>query len=255
MPKTRRVYREIYWSRIVIGITLLSFAVCGVMLYFVFSRAAPGTLIIPPRGFFYVSTGSYDTRSEAIRGAAPLRAMGGAGFILNDGQSFKTIAAVYANGRDAGSVAARLTEEGFSAEVIARETPVLRIPASDAEEAKAFAAFFLEVHELFEAVFRLSVDLDERRIAESHAVLSLTRLRANLVRRLSELGAFEDSFPESASVKALYNALITLFTDAVSFSSAASVQSDIRYLLCGIADGYYKTITFLAEERSGEGRS
>jgi len=235
----RRVYREIYWRRIILIIVLLSVIVCGVGLYMLYGKnavAAKKHMTVPSGAYHYVYMGTYATMAEARSAAVSLRLAGGAGYILNDEAGFRTAAAVYKNRTDAVSVAARLKSEGIDAEVLTVQSEAFKIEIITAEaEARELAAYFSYLHELFDSVYRIGADLDGQKITESHAVLSLAALSNKVSQKHSELTAYI-AYPAAAHIGRTYSALSELFFDALNFSLSQSAGGNIKYLLCGIAD-------------------
>jgi len=242
MARRKKIYRQIYWNRILIGIMVCSLLVCGSVLFLIFRRQAQGTLNIAGLQVFLVSTASHDTLLLANQNAAHIRGMGGAGFVLNDGTAFRTVVSSYRSRRDAELVANRLMlEEGFEAEIFMRQVPNVRIPASEQAQADELGAYFSFVLQAFDTLYRSVLDLDAQRILESHALTILNRTRATFAQKLFVLPNlapyFEVFIPE---IHELYSHINRLFGEAMDLRFGTRLSGNIRYLKTAIIEGYYQ---------------
>ena len=247
----RRVYREIFWHRIFIFIVVLSLTVGGTALYFFYPSAKRSVkfITVEKSTFYYVLSGSYETMQAALSASTALKAVGGAGYILNRADGFLVAAAVYKSRADADSVANRLNDGGVEAEVFVCESPTLKIEIKKNEiEATEFASLFLYINEVFDTVYRLSIELDEIKVTESYAVVSLSAVQEKLRGKSINLSAYS-AYPESFSLSGLYSAVSALFSNALNYTEGTKAGSNLKYLLCGIGEEIGKCSNFITDNR------
>ena len=243
MSKRRRhVYTEIRWHRVIIGIMVCSVLVCAGVLTAILIAPRVGNLSITERRFYFVSTASNVSLADAHRDAENIRRMGGAGFVLNDGAAFRTVVAVYNNRANADSVAMRLSiEESFITEVFVRILPRISFNIGDVAMARDFAALFNEPFDAVNAFYRISLDLSEGRIAESHAHSSLTFWRGRLLRSSDRVSDFSEQFGQMTTLLSeFYSSILASLTAAAALNFGPTLPVNIRYITIHIIEEYYR---------------
>jgi hypothetical protein len=251
MAYARRIYRKIYWNRVVLLIAALSFIVCAVILGLVYGLGAgksggAAAQTVPPYSYYAVSTGTYPTRAEAVTAGMTLRQRGGAGYILTDENGFTVLASVYQKEGDAQTVADRLTAEGTAAEVYVCAAPALRLSYPDgAVPDAAYLELFAAPHAWFEPLARLDADLTRGDASEGYAALTVSRLSSRVSGGFARLPLYA-GYPAADELGELYARLTQAFSDAAAYTFSPSLSVNIKYLMCGISDAYAKCAAVLA---------
>ncbi|MCL2062508.1 MAG: hypothetical protein FWH03_07820 [Firmicutes bacterium] len=229
-------YRKIYWNRIAVFLIVLSLLGCGAILYFVYSRPSAAHITVAPRSYHYVVTGAFDTQQEAAFQGTQLRNGGGAGYVLGGSETFLLAAAVYLTPLDANTVAARLSADGISADTHVLHAPQLRmqtrLPQADAE---AFADFFYAPHDWLQSLYRMTLDLDQNRIAENHALVSLQALQTRIQTTASALVPYANQ-PAAPRLQAAYADILHAFSNASDRVFGTTLSVNLKYLLCAAAE-------------------
>jgi len=245
----KRYYRVINYRRIIITIMVLSLVIAGVVLGLALARRGAGTLNIGEARFFVVAAGEFDTLHNANRSAQDIRRAGGAGYVVNDGDNFRVVVAVYARASEANSVSARLgAEEGFDTRVLELTIPPVSLSAYDRERAKEFADFFSHPIEVFSALMRHSLALEGGSITESHASTILSGIRTTLNQHMHRLSSFSDEFSDYVPhLMDFYREFSSLTTDALALRFGDTLAVNIRHLTVAGVYAWQEVVISLKE--------
>lgn len=233
------------FGRIAGALILISAAVSiGIAVRILFFS---GTVTIEGRKFFAVYTAETSVESEASAASESVRNGGGSGYVYNDG-TFKVFAAIYPDEESASTVASRLTANGTNAGYMVLTVPEIKLKGYDdrTERLRLAETVYYAYGELYDELYELSIELDEKRLSEAAAVKLTADYRESAAGRLDYVSERISVYTRDATLVKLRNAYIKV-TEALSATSAADKTppaSRVKYAISEIVI----TMRSLAEE-------
>lgn len=214
-------------SRMLGVLLLLTTAVAaGIVVYCVLFKS---TFTVKGRTFYAVITTVTETEAEAVAASDNVRKAGGSGYIVNDG-TYRIVAAVYADSKAAETVAGRMN----GASVLTLDVKKMKFKGDDrAANARLAETVYYAYTELFDDLYALSIELDEKRTSESAAVRQLAGWHAEAADRLEYLDDLVQKTPEDAVLVRLKNAYVGV-TNALSAAGSAAdtpPSSRVKYAI------------------------
>jgi len=238
----KRYYRTINFKRIFITIIILSLIVAGTVLGLALTTRRAGTLALDGTSFYAVAVGDFDTLNAANASATSLRRMGGAGFVVADGDSFRVVVAVYNRQSEANTVAARLAvQESLDTIILEWATSPVSFATTNRELAKEFSEFFTHPIDVFNSLLRHSQNLEEGTITESHASTILNSIRTNLNQKATRLSNFSTDFGDYVPpLQDFYREFSSLISDTLRLQFGDTLAVNIRYLTASVVYDWHR---------------
>ena len=177
---------------------------------------------LPETDIYMLQMGVYSDMESAVAPAQAMKAMGAAGYIMNDNGSYRLIAAAYSDGESAESVRKRLSDEGFGCTVVHLNCSSvdLIITASEERLAPVRSAFSL-ASELITQLDELAVDFDAESRTVEQGLILLGELRSNAAN--AALG-----ISDMAGQNELLSYVSVYYADILNLMSEASASSEGR---------------------------
>ncbi|MDR2201196.1 MAG: hypothetical protein LBP26_00295 [Clostridiales bacterium] len=233
----RRSYGILYYDRIVFAVSVVSLSVCAAVFLL---AARAGYFKTAAREFYYVSVFRGGESGAARTAAEQNGRLGGAGYIINDGE-FKVAAAVYAKKADAETVAARLLEAGYSASVLPLYAPGRKHADTKNGQTNAkIKAYYSVIDEMFSRLDAAAAALERGESTEALALRDASLLYEKCQKLNSEVAGLQNG--EAAALALLYPRYISSFDAAFSRRGAVPVLSLLRWLNCALVYDYYSVL-------------
>ena len=189
-------------------------------------------LSLPGIEVIMLQMGVFTDMTSAYDRAAAMKAMGGAGYLYDDGGTIRLIAAAYADDASAESVRERLIGEGYEAGVyrVSQKGVDLMITASPERLLPIRTAFSL-AGEIVSELDSLSLTFDADTKSVEYGMTVLSEIKANIENAAAGIGPTADSSDMLFLVREYYTDVLSLINEALASSSERTAFSSSVKLL------------------------
>lgn len=201
----------------------------AIVVFFSFHK---NVFTVKGRTLYAVRLLSTQVEAEADERAASVKAAGGGGYVYNDGV-YSVLAAVYANEADAQTVAERNAGEVVALSITKIKCKVYEdIATSQSVSDNARYAFT----ELFDELYKISIDLDAHVLSESAAAYKIAACKNKLLDVDAALDKLLDRFPSDATLLKIKNAYLDIAAVLEKTADASgALTARVKYASCALA--------------------
>ena len=219
-----------------IFIALVAGGVAGWIVIF-----SPFSIRLRAAEYFILTLGVSQTLDGAETISAAVRAGGGGGYIINDGE-FLITAAAYSSFTDAETVRERMAAE-WNASIITVTVPRGRIPRFEDRRTDRQARQIIEYPlALIDIILHQNLRLDLADTTESAVLLMLMHESETLLQNKRALENLLTAFPDSEvliSALAFFTAFAADFTNTISITNTdGSLTHRLKYFACMYINAY-----------------
>ena len=205
-------------------------------------------IALPALRCYTLQMGVFSSAENAQKQSEALKSQGAGGYILQDGDRYRVLAAGYALESEAKEVKDRLVSEGMDCTVYAIEAPgaTFRVSAEEGQLEQAesgFSALYRAQEAMTQAA--IAFDRDGQSISDGQAAVQ--QIQQNLEQQMAALAAYGDSAPAIASLLACKGEFTAVLSPLVQ--SGASTHTDfaaaLKYAQLAMTHSYEKMVMAL----------
>lgn len=207
-------------------------------------NAATADMTLPGMEAYLLQMGVYTSHDNATAQADRLKALGAGGYIYQDGDRYRVLAASYANAEDANVVKTRLISEGTDCTVFALscEQATFRVSAKESELdaiRKGFSALYTAQGSLNSTI--LKFDTESQSITEGKAAIDemLVALQDDMAALLSYRDAGADVLESILACYDQYQAFLSDLTNSGA-QTIVDFSSQMKYTQISMVHEYVK---------------
>ncbi len=196
---------------------------------------------LPAISCYALQMGAFSVQDNALAQAETLKALGAAGYVLQDGDRYRVLASGYSDSASAQSVRERLTSEGTDCTVYELITPsaAFRVTAED-NQLTSVSAGFGALAAAYESVTAEAVSFDGTDAGVASAQERLYVIRTTLTADAGALMGYSGDSPVVARMLACYDAFCGELDSLIEDSSQSGIafSSKLKYTQLYITDEY-----------------
>lgn len=198
-------------------------------------------IALPALDCYALQMGVFSSSENAAKQAEALQGQGAGGYVLQDGDRYRVLAAGYAQEAEAKEVKNRLVDEGMDCTVYQLSAPgaTFRVSAEESQLA--------EVETGFSALYEAQATLTEAAIAFDRDAQSVTDgqmaaqgIQTQLEQRMAGLAAYADSAPAIASLIACRDQFCAALSGLVQSAAPnhAAFSAQIKHAQLSVTKAY-----------------
>ncbi len=204
-------------------------------------KAVDADVTLPAVTCFALQMGVYASEENARAQAAELKRMGGGGYVLQDADRYRVIAAGYAMEADARNVKDRLIEQGVDCALytLATNAATYRVSAQEEQLAQVRAGFSA-ISNAQQALTDCVLSFDKSGLSVAEGKAQTQRIADTLRQDMALLGSYEGEQATLSSLLSCYDdALLAIEKAAQSDAADASAfAAELKYAQLSVTDRY-----------------
>lgn len=204
---------------------------------------------VPAQTCYALQIGVYSSKENAEQQAKSLQQIGAAGYIVQDGDRYRVLAAGYTDEESCNQVGQQLLQEGIESRVYEMPggTRTLRITATQSQ-LSALQSAVNGMPTLLAGLYDLAIRFDKETMRIDQGVVSLRSLYSAAMQCRDALADVKsENEPELAGIESFYNAVLSGMDQAMEITEKIPFTANLKYLYLSAMQSY-QTYTGMAVE-------
>ncbi|MEE0766734.1 MAG: SPOR domain-containing protein [Christensenellales bacterium] len=202
-------------------------------------------IALPALTCYTLQMGVFSSAENAQKQSDTLKSQGAGGYVLQDGDRYRVLAAGYALESEAKEVKDRLVSEGMDCTVYAIEAPgaTFRVSAEEGQLAQVESGFSA-LYQAQEAMTQAAIafDRDGQNVSDGQAAVQ--QIQQDLEQQMAALAAYGDSAPAIASLLACKGEFTAVLSPLVQSGASSHTEfaAALKYAQLAMTHSYEKMV-------------